>query len=66
MLKIVRGILTIKNRRRLRFFGWIIVAVIGIYLVSKVKDFLDIDRCLDHGGAWDYEFGYCVGVELGR
>jgi hypothetical protein len=34
--------------------------VAGIWLGWQVKDFLAIDRCLDLGGKWDYERGYCI------
>ena len=38
------------------------VALIGIGLViasAKIKELIDIDRCLDSGGKWNYETKKC-------
>jgi hypothetical protein len=40
-----------------------IILVIGVVLVVAfafwVKGCLDIDKCLDNGGRWNYEKGVC-------
>jgi hypothetical protein len=42
---------------------WIIVLIAllagVIVLIIKVNRFLEIDRCLDHGGKWNYAIDRC-------
>jgi hypothetical protein len=35
------------------------VAAVLAFLLWKAKAWLDIDRCLDAGGRWDYGAGTC-------
>jgi hypothetical protein len=35
------------------------LAIIGLFLFPVAITPFEIDRCLDHGGAWDYEAGAC-------
>jgi hypothetical protein len=39
--------------------GVIIVGVIGVWAFFSFSDFLAIDKCLDSGGAWNYETREC-------
>ena len=44
----------------------VIVVVAGtlaaIFAIRPLKTFLDIDACLDQGGAWEKQTGTCVGT----
>jgi hypothetical protein len=35
----------------------------ALYLGWWARGFVDIDSCLDAGGAWVYEGGYCRGID---
>ena len=48
------------NRQKLIIVA--IVALIAGLVVLWLKKQLDIDACLDHGGAWSYEQGKCEGA----
>jgi len=37
----------------------VVVAVVLIAAVVWLKRQIDIDRCLDNGGRWNYELGDC-------
>lgn len=39
--------------------GFIIVVMIGVWAFFKFSDFMAIDKCLDRGGAWNYETREC-------
>lgn len=39
--------------------GVIIVGVLGVWAFFKFSDFMAIDKCLDSGGAWNYETREC-------
>ena len=39
--------------------GFLLVAILGI-LYPRIDHFLAIDKCLDAGGAWDYERQVCL------
>ena len=55
--------------------GWIITAIVGLYLLGwlliflwylafdypkiSFKEFLEIDACIDCGGCWDYNHHCC-------
>jgi hypothetical protein len=39
-----------------------IVVVAALLLAPRVRRFLAIDGCLDHGGAWNYERDTCEGA----
>jgi len=46
---------------------WLAMALIGIaFIVGMVAPWfmhqLDVDRCLDAGGAYDYQISACVGI----
>ena len=38
------------------------VLAVGIIVGWKAHAFLDIDSCLDAGGAWEYRGSYCHGI----
>jgi hypothetical protein len=39
--------------------GVFIVGVVGVWAFFKFSDFMAIDKCLDSGGAWNYETREC-------
>jgi hypothetical protein len=41
---------------------WIVGAVVALVLVAGglwVRQFLQVDSCLDSGGSWNYDDGIC-------
>jgi hypothetical protein len=50
-----------------RLIIWVLLAIVGVAFFAGVaapwlKHQQDIDRCLDAGGAYDYESEVCVGA----
>lgn len=49
-----------KNLMRIRGFLLFMVAIaVCVWLLSKLLDEIDIDRCLDLGGSWKYSETKC-------
>lgn len=50
------------RRMALAFLGVLLVAIVvaALWTGWYVYRFLQIDRCLDSGGSWDYERCECV------
>jgi hypothetical protein len=44
--------------RKLLIVG--IVAITLIFMGLRLKNWIDIDKCLDGGGRWDYDNKECV------
>jgi hypothetical protein len=41
----------------------IIVTILSaIFAIRSLKNFLDVDTCLDRGGAWEDQTSTCVGA----
>lgn len=55
VLNLRKGFPYLKRRWNILLF---IIAMFGI-LAPRVDHFLGIDRCLDRGGWWNYEFQVC-------
>lgn len=47
-------------RMRKKIILSIIIVILLISLILWLKNFLQIDRCLDNGGRWNYEEQKCV------
>lgn len=41
-----------------------IIAVIGIFGIRFLREFIESDKCLDSGGRWNYELGICEEYHL--
>ncbi len=41
------------------FLAIVLISVLAAIVVPRLMNFLEIDRCLDAGGAFDYERGIC-------
>lgn len=39
---------------------WVCLIAAGLYLYGHIVEALAVDRCLDAGGAYDYQAGECV------
>lgn len=57
----IRGMVGSMLRRRL-VLGLALLAALFIVLLYLFwgDEFSAVDRCLDHGGCWDYDTGQCV------
>lgn len=51
-----------KKQTIIRIGLTIIIAAVTIFGVTKIKRSLQIDRCLDGGGRWNYETNRCEGL----
>ena len=40
----------------------VLFALVALVVVSRVRRFIAIDTCLDHGGAWNYGRSVCEGA----
>jgi hypothetical protein len=49
-------------RRRGAVLVIIVATLSAIFAVRSLKNFLDVDACLDRGGAWDKQASICVGT----
>lgn len=50
----------IKKRRYLQALLVLLLTVAVVFIIAYAKKMLDIDSCLDRGGAWDYQRDLCV------
>jgi len=55
VLNLRKGFPYLKRKRNILLFG---IAVFGL-LAPRVDHFFDVDRCLDRGGRWNYDFQVC-------
>jgi hypothetical protein len=46
------------ERARYRLY-MVIVAVVAATVAVWIDDFVEVDSCLDAGGAWNYQYGFC-------
>lgn len=49
-----------KTNKILKWLLLIFFFLGAIFITREVNKFIDIDRCLDRGSAWDYEHGFCL------
>jgi hypothetical protein len=42
-----------------------VIAAVVIFVIAtiKIKEFIEIDSCLDNGGKWQYETSNCYNPE---
>jgi hypothetical protein len=44
-----------------RFVPWVLGVSLGVLIGAFVCRVIDIDKCLDAGGRWNYAAGLCEG-----
>jgi len=44
-----------------KFLIYTIIIIIIVLAMDWIRNFLLIDKCLDHGGRWNYETSECEG-----
>lgn len=55
VLNLRKGFPYLKRKRNVLL---LVIAMFGL-LAPQVNHFFDVDRCLDQGGRWNYEFQVC-------
>lgn len=49
-------------RRRVAVIVVIVATLAALFSVHLLKNFVDVDACLDRGGAWEKQTSTCVGM----
>lgn len=47
------------HKKFTKVIGWLILGLVAFLIIYLISDFLDVDRCLDGGGAWNYRDSIC-------